>query len=66
MRMKIIGEKIFTRDADGCLLSRIGTMFFHTPGLVTIKTVHAMQRVAWLKYLAQEKGRALTEAEEEK
>jgi hypothetical protein len=65
MRMKILGEKIFSRDAQGRLLSRIGTMFFRTPGLVTIKAVHAMQRLAWLEYLEQEKGRALTEAEGE-
>ena len=46
--MKLIGEKIFAKDAEGRLLSRIGTMFFKTPGLVTTKGVHAMQRVIWL------------------
>ena len=40
--MKTIGEKIFAKDADGNLLSRIGTMFLRTPGLVTAKGVHAM------------------------
>ena len=46
--MKIIGEKIFAKDADGRLLSRIGTIFFKTPGLVTSKGVHALQRIIWL------------------
>ena len=41
--MKIVGERIFAKDADGKLLSRIGTIFFKTPGLVTKKGVHAMQ-----------------------
>ena len=53
--MKIIGERIFARDAEGKLLSRIGTMFFRTPGLVTKKGVHAMQRVMWLDALSKEK-----------
>ena len=46
--MTILGEAIFTKDADGRLLSRIGTMFFKTPGLVTRKGVHAMQRMMWI------------------
>lgn len=61
--MKLIGEKIFAKDAEGRLLSRIGTMFFRTPGLVTAKGVHAMQRAMWLEELA--KDHALTPAEEE-
>lgn len=48
MQMKILGEKIFAKDENGMLLSRIGTMFFRTPGLVTSRTVHAMQRMMWL------------------
>ena len=63
IRMKIIGDRIFARDADGRLLSRIGTMFFRTPGLVTKKGVHAMQRVMWLDELSKEKP--LTPAEED-
>ena len=46
--MKILGEPIFAKDAEGKLLSRIGTLFFRTPGLVTRKGVHAMQRMMWL------------------
>ena len=49
--MTILGEKIFARDAEGKLASRIGTMFFRTPGLVTTRTVHAMQRMLWLEHL---------------
>ena len=46
--MKILGERIFAKDAEGRPVSRIGTMFFKTPGLVTKATVHAMQRMMWL------------------
>ena len=67
--MKTIGEKIFARDAAGCLVSRIGTLFLRTPGLVTRRGVHAMQRVAWLEALNADRaasGRpALTETEED-
>ena len=46
--MKILGEKIFAKDAAGNLLSRVGTLFLKTPGLVTRQGIHAMQRVMWL------------------
>ena len=67
--MKVIGEKIFAKGADGKSVSRIGTMFFRTPGLVTKKGVHAMQRLMWIDELnaaraAEGKG-ALTPAEED-
>ena len=61
--MRVIGEKIFAKDAQGNLLSRIGTMFLRTPGLVTAKGVHAMQRLMWIESLSKE--RALTPVEEE-
>lgn len=61
--MKIIGEKIFAKDAEGRLLSRIGTIFFRTPGLVTVRGSHAMQRLVWLQELAKE--RELTPVEED-
>ena len=61
--MRIIGERIFAKDADGQLLSRIGTMFFRTPGLVTKKGVHAMQRVMWLDEIGRD--HPLTPAEED-
>ena len=68
--MKILGEKIFAKDSEGRLLSRIGTMFFNTPGLVTEKGVHAMQRMMWLDSLNAEREAAglspLTPEEEEK
>ena len=67
--MKIIGERIFAKDADGKLLSRIGTIFFRTPGLVTKKGVHAMQRMMWIESVNAERaaeGRpALTMSEED-
>ena len=49
--MKIIGDRIFAKDAAGALLSRIGTIFFKTPGLVTKRGVHAMQRLMWIEDL---------------
>ena len=61
--MRIIGDKIFAKDAEGRLLSRIGTLFFRTPGLVTKKGIHALQRVMWLEELSKEKP--LTPSEEE-
>ena len=52
--MKVIGEKLFARDAQGRLLSRIGTIFFKTPGLVTARGVHATQRLLWIDTLNAE------------
>lgn len=67
--MQTIGDKIFAKDPEGRLLSRIGTMFFRTPGLVTTKGVHAMQRMMWLEHvnamLAAEGKPPLTPEEEE-
>ena len=67
--MHILGNSIFAKDSAGNLLSRIGTMFFRTPGLVTQKGVHAMQRMAWIDYvnscLAAEGKPPLTPEEEE-
>ena len=56
--MKIIGDKIFARDAEGNLLSRIGTIFFRTPGMVTKKGVHAMQRLVWIDEINAERAKA--------
>ena len=56
--MKIIGDRIFAKDADGQLQSRIGTIFFRTPGLVTKKGVHAMQRLMWIEALNAERAAA--------
>ena len=65
--MKILGEPIFAKNPDGTLKSRIGTLFFRTPGLVTQRGVHAMQRIAWtneLNRLRAEAGQPeLTESE---
>lgn len=67
--MKILGDKIFARNEDGSLKSHVGTVFFRTPGIVTIKGVHATQRLAWVEELNREraeKGEApLTDAEAE-
>lgn len=51
--MKILGDPIFAKNPDGTLKSRIGTLFFRTPGLVTVRGVHAMQRIAWTRELSR-------------
>ena len=65
--MKILGDPLFAKNPDGTLKSRIGTLFFRTPGLVTCRGVHALQRIAWtneLNRLRAEAGEpALTESE---
>ena len=67
--MQIIGEPIFAKAPDGTLLSRVGTMFFKTPGLVTKRGVHAMQRAMWVDHLNEDRAAAglqpLSAAEEE-
>ena len=67
--MKTLGEPIFSKDADGRLLSRIGTIFFKTPGLVTQRGVHAMQRMMWIDEVnsmrAAEGRPPMTEEEED-
>ncbi len=56
--MKTLGDKIFAKDADGNLVSRIGTLFLRTPGLVTQRGVHAMQRMAWIAEINRERAEA--------
>ncbi len=67
--MKILGEPIFAKDAAGRPASRIGTLFFKTPGLVTRRGVHAMQRMMWIDEVNAMRAAAgqppMTEAEEE-
>ncbi|HRT30410.1 MAG TPA: hypothetical protein P5527_11510 [Kiritimatiellia bacterium] len=56
--MKILGEPLFARDANGQLISRVGTVFVKSGGLVTLKGVHATQRLAWIKELNRERQQA--------
>ena len=67
--MQILGEPIFAKTPDGALVSRVGTMFFKTPGLVTRRGVHAMQRAMWVDHLNEGRAAAglqpLSAAEEE-
>ncbi len=67
--MKIIGEPIFAKDGNGRLVSRVGTLFFKTPGLVTKRGVHATQRMAWIEEVNAQRAKAglppMTEAEED-
>ena len=50
-------------------MRRVGTMFFRTPGLVTRRGVHAMQRAMWIDHLNEDRAAAglqpLSAAEEE-
>lgn len=63
-----LGPEPFAKDAKGMLATRIGTIFLRTPGLVTLKGIHAMQRMAWIETLNRRREEAgkppLTEAEE--
>ncbi len=54
--MKILGDAIFAKNPNGSLKSRIGTMFFKTPGLVTQKGIHAMQRIAWINEINRQRA----------
>ena len=56
--MKTLGEKIFAKDAEGRLVSRIGTIFFKTPGLVTRRGVHALQRMMWIEEVNAQRAAA--------
>ena len=48
--MKLLGDPIFSKGADGHLKSRSGSIFVSSehPGLVTLPGTHAMQRHAWV------------------
>ena len=54
--MKILGDAIFSKNPDGKLKSRVGTVFLKTPGLVTVNGIHAMQRMAWIDELNRERA----------
>ncbi len=62
-----LGPEPFTRDAKGNLQTRIGTVFLRTPGFVTLRGIHAMQRMAWIEELNRRRELAgqspLTDAE---
>ncbi len=48
--MKLLGDPIFSKGADGQLKSRSGSIFIsgEYPGLVTVPGTHAMQRQTWI------------------
>ncbi|MEG2725404.1 MAG: hypothetical protein RR982_06100 [Kiritimatiellia bacterium] len=64
-----LGPELFSHDAKGVLNSRIGTIFLRTPGMVTLRGIHATQRMAWIDELNRQRKAdhqpPLTEAEEE-
>lgn len=53
-----LGPEPFSRDAEGRLQTRIGTVFLRTPGLVTLRGIHAMQRMAWIDELNRRQAAA--------
>ena len=48
--MRLLGDPIFSRTAEGILRSRSGSIFLSQdcPGLVTVPGTHAMQRQTWV------------------
>lgn len=64
-----LGPAPLSRNEKGVLQTRIGTIFLRTPGLVTTKGIHAMQRLAWIDALNERRAAAgepaLTEQEVE-
>ncbi len=56
--LHVIGEPIFAKNADGTLVSRIGTLFLRSSGLVTTRNVHALQRLEWLAHLNAQRAAA--------
>jgi hypothetical protein len=69
MTLRIIGEPLLAKTADGKLKSRIATIFLGSQTLVTLPGVHATQRLAYLQSLNQQRQTAgqpaMTEQEEE-
>ena len=65
----LLGPSPFAHDAKGQLITRIGTIFLRTPGLVTTRGIHAMQRMEWIDELNRRRREAgkpeLTAAETE-
>lgn len=51
MTLELLGDPLFTKDKNGKLASRIGTIFLRSSGLVTTRNVHALQRIEWLRHL---------------
>jgi len=51
MPIEILGKHPFARDAQGSLISRIGTLFLHRPALVTLPGIHATQRLEYAAHL---------------
>ncbi|MCF7708440.1 MAG: hypothetical protein K9N52_06030 [Verrucomicrobia bacterium] len=68
-KLRIIGEHPLKTNEDGVLFSRIGTIFVSDKVLVTLRGIHAQQRLHYVDYINdRRKGAgkgALTEAEEE-
>ena len=56
--MKILGEPLFARDANGQLISRVGTILLKSGWLITLKGVHVTQRLAWVKEQNRERQQA--------
>lgn len=55
MALRIIGAHPLAKDANGRLISRIGTLFPFANTLVTLPGMHATQRIAFVDTLEQER-----------
>lgn len=58
MTLRIIGEPLLARDAGGKLKSRIATVFLGAQTIVTLRGVHATQRLAYLDGINQQRAAA--------
>jgi hypothetical protein len=55
MALEILGPGLLEQDADGRLVSRVGTVFPRHRLLVTLPGIHATQRLAFLTWLDQQR-----------
>lgn len=55
MSVRIIGDHPLAKDSGGALISRIATLFVRRKDLVTLRGIHATQRVAYIACLNAER-----------
>ena len=53
--IEILGPKLFEQDAQGRLRSGVGTLFPRHRVLVTLPSIHAAQRLAFIEHLNQQR-----------
>ncbi len=55
MSVRIIGDHPLAKNAQGNLVSRIGTLFLRRKDLVTLRGIHATQRIEYTAFLNEER-----------